>query len=103
MAEAIRAYWDYARVRNREGLTPVSPPNELLYAWRVNIDDLRPWEYDQMSAWKYDKIRHAKDVWERAVKDKPMDKSGEQFTQPLSEDYGPQFIDEPVEIPTFVK
>lgn len=32
------------------------PPRKLIYALRVSLDNLRPWEYDAMVADEYDEI-----------------------------------------------
>lgn len=65
---------------------------------RVNIEGLRPWEYDQTSAWEYDRIRHALDSLEAAKREYPLPKrkSGYENTWQLTPDEGPQFVmDEP--------
>lgn len=65
---------------------------------RVNIEGLRPWEYDQMSAWDYDRIRHALDVFDEVKRDLPptKQKARHENTWELNPDEGPQYVlDEP--------
>ncbi len=47
----------------------MQPPPELLYALAVNIDNLRPWEYDLIEADVYDEIRLCRETWARATRD----------------------------------
>lgn len=49
--------------RKRVGRTVPRPPRELVRALRVSIDDLRPWEYDGMSAWEYDETLALQQAW----------------------------------------
>jgi hypothetical protein len=68
----------------------------LTYALRVNIDDLRPWEYEAMPFWLYDEIRHAKEQWALAQRERPMPagpSDGHGYTLPLQAGIGPQFVD----------
>ena len=79
MADGIWRYWRYFRARARTGgsggLTGEAPrpPRELVYAWRVSIADLRPWEYDGMNWWQYETILHAQTAWQQAQRDLPAD------------------------------
>jgi len=66
----------------------------LIYGLRVSIEGLRPWEYDGMSAWDYDRIVHAQNVWHEARRLLPPVKPGEQQQEPLPilpNGVGPQF------------
>lgn len=40
-------------------------------ALRVNIADLRPWEYGNMEAWEYDRIFYTQQAYRQAMKDFP--------------------------------
>lgn len=37
-----------------------------MYALRVNVDDLRPWEYDAMPADDYEMILHLQETFRKA-------------------------------------
>ena len=37
-----------------------------MLAFRVSIDDLKPHEYDEMSAWRYDEIAYARECYRSA-------------------------------------
>lgn len=43
---------------------------------RMSIEQLRPWEYWEMSAWDYDRLAHARDALQDAQARYP-DRSGE--------------------------
>ena len=98
MAEAVRDYWKFVRSESiRTGPPPkdrIPPraPKELTYALRVSIADLRPWEYDAMSAWDYDMIENALRAWEQARRDYPLNERDEpkRETRPIMEGRGPQ-------------
>ena len=42
------------------------PPRELVYALRVDVSRLRPWEYDQMESDRYELVVHQQDAWRAA-------------------------------------
>lgn len=42
---------------------PPPAPRDLIYAMRVNVDNLRPWEYDAMAADTYEMIVHLQGVF----------------------------------------
>jgi hypothetical protein len=69
------------------------PPPELIYALRVNIDELRPWEYDGMSFWQYERIRHAQAEWRRSQRLLPPQKQEAAHVPPQIDPsgVGPQF------------
>jgi len=41
-----------------------TPPPELVYALRVSVADLRPWEYAAMEADRYDEIVELRQIWQ---------------------------------------
>ena len=43
----------------------MQPPLELVYALRVNVDNLRPWEWDAIEADVYDEILLCRETWAR--------------------------------------
>lgn len=49
-----------------------APPPELTYALRVSIADLKPWEYDAMGFWQYERIRHAQQEWAKSQRVLPL-------------------------------
>ena len=42
-------------------------PEELAYALRVNVADLRPWEYDNMDADQYESIVYHQNIYHREL------------------------------------
>lgn len=44
-------------------MTWPTPPAELVYALRVSVADLRPWEYAAMEADRYDEIVELRTIW----------------------------------------
>lgn len=44
-------------------------PDELVYALRVSVDGLRPWEYWSMDADEYDMITHLQHVYRRELQE----------------------------------
>lgn len=42
-------------------------PEELSYALRVNVADLRPWEYDNMEADHYETIVYCQNAFHREM------------------------------------
>jgi hypothetical protein len=48
-----------------------TPPRELIAALRVNIDDLRPWEYGNMESDEYMRILDAQVAYRRALRAYP--------------------------------
>lgn len=59
----------------------------------MDIDNLRPWEYDAMSAWDYDEILMLQEAWRSELNQKPAVRRGEGVPAPLPilEGRGPQF------------
>lgn len=49
-----------------------TPPAELIAALRVNIDDLRPWEYGNMESDEYMRILDAQNGFKRALRAYPL-------------------------------
>lgn len=102
MADSIERAWRYHRAINHPGIDlaaergePSDFPPFLHYAKQVNIDNLRPWEYDAMSAWDYDRIRGALDAYEAAKRKYPVVQrkaDAPQYTQPITPGEGPQFV-----------
>ena len=99
MADAIWRWWKYVRASigqpERNGGDGPACPDELTYALRVSVEALRPWEYDSMSAWDYDRIAHAQQQWDKAQRLLPPPKPGDvkQQPPPLMEGAGPQFAE----------
>lgn len=68
MARLTRAYargvvrHEQKRAKGQDSEPPAAP-RELIYAMRVTVDHLRPWEYDAMDADKYDMILHLQGVF----------------------------------------
>lgn len=100
MADAIWRWLKYVRAsigqpeRERGRNEPDCPP-ELLAALRVSVEGLRPWEYDGMSAWEYERIAHAQQEWAKAQRLLPPPKADEikQAPPPIMEGAGPQFVE----------
>lgn len=61
------------------GVKYPSVPAELIYALTVNVDNLRPWEFDAMPADQYDEIVSLWMAWSeaRAAERKTIAKAGE--------------------------
>lgn len=45
-------------------MPPPIPPRELVYALRVSVADLRPWEYKAMDSEEYELILGARNAYE---------------------------------------
>ena len=43
-------------------------PRELDYALRVSVENLRPWEYDEMVADEYDMISHLQGLYRKEAR-----------------------------------
>jgi hypothetical protein len=42
-----------------------------VYALRVDVQRLRPWEYDQMESDRYEMVTHLQEVWRAAQEQFP--------------------------------
>jgi hypothetical protein len=72
------------------------PPPVLVWANRVSLADMRPWDYDAMSFWDYERIRITQVRWLEAQRAKPMhERTTPSYNQPLTPgEGGPQFYDD---------
>jgi hypothetical protein len=61
---------------------------------------MKPFEYDGMSAWEYDTLVTALNAWRLAQKVHPRSQTKQATPFILTEDAGPQFVDDP-SIPEF--
>lgn len=91
----MELYWFF--ITGRAGFH--EEPSELAYARSVDLDNLKPFEYDGMSAWEYEKAVVAINAW-RTVRErypKAME-SKKTYTPQLTPEYGPQFITDDPEL-----
>ena len=47
---------------------PPTPPSELVYAIRVDVSGLRPWEYRAMEADEYEMVLHLQGLFRTEMK-----------------------------------
>ena len=76
LARAVEAYVRRANRRKRPELAgnpPPRPPKELVFALRVSVADLRPWEYAACPSDEYQMILHLRSVYAEAQKRWPPD------------------------------